>query len=314
MRAWLMAVAAIGAVLVSGTTLRAQNAEPSGSTAATAIQRLEQLRAAAREARARSDWAAYRVAAEQMKALLNASPQSRLELARAQVRVGDERAALDEIGAYARMGQASGVVEKLPDFEPLRQRKAFESVRTSMAANRQPVARSTVAFPIPDPGLLPEDIDFDPLSKRFFITSVLQRRIVSTPGEGPLVEFARSPSGWPMLALKIDTQRQLLWATEVALDGFASVAAADHRKSAVLCYDLKSGKLLRRVEGPRPGALGDLALAADGSVQGASSSPFRTVRAPSASCVFPRTLPSRRSSRSRSSNGPRRRWEIPRTA
>jgi sugar lactone lactonase YvrE len=34
----------------------------------------------------------------------------------------------------------------------------------------------------------------------------------------------------------------------------------------VLCYDLENGKLLRRIEGPRPSALGDLTLGTDGSV------------------------------------------------
>lgn len=266
MRALMLACAAICAVLSFRSALCAQDARLPSSDPATAIQRLDQFRAAARDARARSDWVAYRVAAGQIKTLLNSSPQSVLELARAQMHGGNEAAALVEINTYVRMGQSSEVVEKLPDFEPLRQKQTFDSVRASLAANRQPVARSTVAFHIPDAGLLPEDIDFDPASKRFFISSVLQRRIVSTTGEGLLVEFARSPSGWPMLALKIDTPRQRLWATEVALDGFASVAEADHGKSAVVCYDLKSGKLLSRIEGPRASALGDLALAADGSV------------------------------------------------
>jgi hypothetical protein len=234
--------------------------------ATTALERLGKFSTAAREARSHQDWAAYRAAAEQIKGLLNASPQSRLEVARAQVHVGNETAALDELTAYARMGQASEVVEKLPDFAPLRDRKGFEPVRASMAANRQPVAHSTAAFHIADPGLLPEDIDFDPQSKRFFFSSILQRRIVSTAGEGPLVELAKSPSGWPILALKIDAKRQVLWATEVAISGFASVPETDRGRSAVLSYDLKTGKLLRRIEGPRPSALGDMALAANGSV------------------------------------------------
>ena len=258
-------VALLALVACAGATFAAESVPPR-SAPATAIQRLDQVRAAAREARARSDWAAYRIAAGQMKELLNDSPQSRLELARALIRTGDEAAALDEITTYAHMGQSSEIVEKLPDFEPLRQKKALEPVRASMAANRQPVARSTVAFHIRRPGLLPEDIDFDPSSKRFFLTSVLQRRIVSAVGEGPLVEFARSPSGWPMLALKIDAKRRVLWATEVAIEGFASVAEPDRGRSAVLCYDLNSGKLLRRLEGPRPSALGDMTLAEDGSV------------------------------------------------
>ncbi len=34
----------------------------------------------------------------------------------------------------------------------------------------------------------------------------------------------------------------------------------------MLCYDLKNGTLLRRIEGPRPSALGDMALAPNGDI------------------------------------------------
>ena len=256
---------AISALLLSSSALSVQGAA-TASLPPTAIERLEQSQAALREARARSDWAAYLVAARQMKELLNGSPQSRLESARAEIRAGHADAALEELAAYARMGQSSEVLEKLPDFESLRQRKEFEAVRASMANNRQPVARSAIAFHIPDKGLLPEDIDFDPRSKRFLISSVLQHRIVATAGDGVLAEFARAPEDWPMMALKIDAKRNVVWATEVAMEGFSVVAKSDQGRSAVLCYDLTTGKLLRRIEGPRPSTLGDMALTAKGGI------------------------------------------------
>jgi hypothetical protein len=164
------------------------------------------------------------------------------------------------------MGQSSDVIEKLSDFETLRSRKEFEAVRTAMAANRQTIARSTIAFRLPDSGLLPEDIDVDPRSQRFFFSSVLEHRIVSSSGAGALMEFAKAPDDWPVMALRIDAQRQRLWATEVAIEGFAAVAASDRGRSALLGYDLSTGRLLLRIEGPRPSALGDMALTPEGSV------------------------------------------------
>jgi hypothetical protein len=76
--------------------------------------------------------------------------------------------------------------------------------------------------------------------------------------------FAGAPDQWPMMALKIDSRRRILWATEVALDGFAAAAKADWGRSAILEYDLRSGRLLRRIEGPPQAALGDMALASNG--------------------------------------------------
>jgi hypothetical protein len=256
-----MVCVTICALLLSESTLRAQSAEP-----ATAIERLNRFQAALRDARGRSDWASYRAAAQQIKQLLNGSPQSRLEMARAEIHVGRATAAMDELTAYVRTGQSSELIEKLPDFEAMRQRKEFAAVRVSMAGNREAIARATVAFHIPDPQVLPEDIDFDPHAKRFLISSVLQHRIVSIAGDGALVEFAKAPDDWPVLALKIDARRKVAWATEVAMEAFGTVIEADRGRSAVLCYDLNTGKLLRRIEGPRPSALGDMTLTAEGSV------------------------------------------------
>jgi hypothetical protein len=76
--------------------------------------------------------------------------------------------------------------------------------------------------------------------------------------------FAKAPDGWPMMALKVDSRRRLLWATEVALDGFIFSPPADWGRSAVVIYDLDAGKLLHRVEGPPHSALGDMTLTAAG--------------------------------------------------
>jgi sugar lactone lactonase YvrE len=50
------------------------------------------------------------------------------------------------------------------------------------------------------------------------------------------------------------------------LQGFDSVPKSDWGKSALLCYDLTTGKLIRRIEGPSGSALGDMALTLNGDV------------------------------------------------
>ncbi len=98
------------------------------------------------------------------------------------------------------------------------------------------------------------------------LTSVREKKIVSTDAGGTSTDFAKAPDGWPMLAIKVDAPRGVVWATEVALRGFSAVSESDWGRSAVLCYDLKNGKLLRRIEGPRPSGLGDMVLASNGDV------------------------------------------------
>jgi hypothetical protein len=111
--------------------------------------------------------------------------------------------------------------------------------------------------------LLAEDIDFDGASKSFLLTSVLEKKIVRVEESGKTTDFAASPSGWPMLAIKIDANRGRVWATEVALKGEGFSPKSDWGTSAVLCFDLKTGKLMGRIEAPRT-ALADMTLNAKG--------------------------------------------------
>jgi sugar lactone lactonase YvrE len=135
-----------------------------------------------------------------------------------------------------------------------------------MKANRSAIARGSTAFLLSDPSLLAEDVDYDPGTKRFFITSVREKKLISTEAGGAGADFAKAPDGWPMLAVKVDPARGVVWATEVAMQGFNFALQSDWGRSAVLCYDLNNGKLLRRIEGPRGAALGDLVLTSNGDV------------------------------------------------
>jgi hypothetical protein len=141
---------------------------------------------------------------------------------------------------------------------------SLHDLAAGVAANRTAVSRGSLAWELADNALLPEDIDYDPATRRFFLTSVLQKKIVTLDAAGKVREFTKSADAWPMLALKIDAKHGRLWATEVALENFSIVPKSDWGRSALLCYDLDSGKLLLRIEGPEHSALGDMVLTPDG--------------------------------------------------
>lgn len=128
------------------------------------------------------------------------------------------------------------------------------------AGNETAISHAEPAFTLADPGLIAEDIDYDPHGKAFFLTSVLEKKIIRLSSKGQAEEFASSPNQWPMLGIKVDAKRNLVWATEVALDGFAAAPKADWGRSAALCFDLRTGRLRDRFEGPAHSALGDLVL------------------------------------------------------
>jgi len=253
-----VAAAGLG-LLVVVTTLCSTQAE----NAAAAFQSIKEKLHAARTSK---DWKASLVSANQLKQLLHEAPESILEVARAEVHTGDLNGAFRELAQFVRMGQSTDLLETSPEFAPLRQQAGFAGIQNGMKNNGGSISRASEAFRLPDPALLAEDLDYDATSKRFFITSVREKKIVSTDSTGATREFAKAPDDWPMLAIKVDPSRGVLWATEVALQGFVFTPKSDWGRSAVLCYDLKDGRLLHRIEGPRDSGLGDMALTADGDV------------------------------------------------
>lgn len=234
--------------------------------APTATDSFNSLQSELHQARTRNDWSGYLATARRQTEFLNGSPLSRLEVSRAAAHTGDLSTASNELLAFARMGQSSELLDTLPDLAPLRATQAFTAISQQNSANREPVARSTRAFLLKDRNLLPEDIDFDRNGQRFFLSSVLERKIVTVTLNGELADFSNSPDNWPVFALKIDQARNVLWVSETAVEGFDGVDPGSQGRSALLCYDLSSRKLLQRIEGPRPSALGDMTLSTDGTV------------------------------------------------
>jgi hypothetical protein len=232
----------------------------------SAIDQLHALRAKAGEARSSNDWKSNLDWANKIKQLLNGSPNSLLTVARADANLRDFDAAFHEIDQFVRMGQTTDAIEALPDFAALRTKEQFAAIATRMKANQTPISRTSTAFLLSDPGLLTEDIDFDPNGKRFLITSIRQKKIIWAKADGTSGEFARTPDNLPIFAIKIDPKRGVVWATELALQEYSFAPKEEWGRSVILCFDLKDGRLLRQVEGPRGSALGDLTLTEAGDI------------------------------------------------
>jgi hypothetical protein len=232
--------------------------------AESAIERFQSIQEKLRQARTTKDWQSGLIAAKELEPFLNGSPNSLLETARAELHVNDVAGATAKVQTFARMGQSTELIATSAEFAALQKSASFPDLRDEMKANRKMISRGSMAFELADPALLVEDIDYDSKTKRFFITSVGEKKIISADPGGAIREFAKSPDDWPMMAIKVDTSRGLLWATEVAMRGLIFAPKPDWGRSAVLCYELKSGKLLRRMEGPAGSALGDMTLMSNG--------------------------------------------------
>jgi hypothetical protein len=233
----------------------------------SAIERYKTLRQQARSAHQAHNQAAYLRALLPLQEFLHHTPAYVEATAEAYAAVGDTSHALASLNEFAALGQTDEALlnNQSPAFAQLQKTPEYKSILKHLAANNAPAAHAETAFTLADPGIVAEDIAYDPQSKSFFITSILKKKIIRLTLGGGATDFAQSPSQWPMQAIKIDPARNLLWATEVALDTFTAAPKSDWGRSALLCFNLQSGALLRRIEGPAHAALGDMALTPDGT-------------------------------------------------
>jgi hypothetical protein len=236
------------------------------SARAGAIEDFAKLNDEARAARAAGDIVARERCIERIRGFLNDAPNAVRVAAQVYAEAGDRErmfAALDE---FAELGQTDeGLIRgKSPSFARYATDPHYKALVARLTANAGLVLRSELAVEVPDAQLLAEDIDFDAKSQSFLITSVLADKIVRLGLDGKFTDFAHSPSRWPMLAIKLDARHHTVWATEVALNGFTAVPSEAWGRSALLAFDLDSGALRSRIEGPPHAALGDMVLARTG--------------------------------------------------
>jgi hypothetical protein len=232
----------------------------------TALQQANDLEQRARAAVKASD-PGGRIAADLgLLHLLNGSPAALEALARAYAASGETDKALAALDQLADLGLADEGLLTDGDrrLAAIANLPAYRQILARFSRNQAPVLLSKVAFTLPDAGLLAEDIDYDAHSRSFLVTSVLEHRIIRVRSDGAGSDFAASPDGWPMVALKVDAPRERVWATEVAFDGFAAAPRSAWGRSALLAFDLRSGRILQRIEAPLHASLGDMVLTPQG--------------------------------------------------
>lgn len=236
---------------------------PVRETKATAVQRYADLRKEAQTARKAGDGPRTIRAALEIRRLLHDAPNAVEYTAKLYWANKDTQNALGMLKLFAELGQAdTGIING--SIKGLQALPECRVIIDRFAANQTAISVAKPVFALTDPNLLPEDIDYDPKTRSFLITSVLEKKIIRLSEDGHQTDFAKAPSGWPMFAIKIDTNRNLVWASEVAVNGFTAVAKREWGRCAVLCFDLRTGALIKRIEAPLNEALGDFALTPDG--------------------------------------------------
>lgn len=166
-------------------------------------------------------------------------------------------------------------VEKENDFKSFFDSPRFKKIRTKFAENQKAVNRSEKAFTISQKNLITESVAYDASAKRFFVSSIHKRKIVSIDENSKVSDFSSDTDGlWSVSGIRVDEKRKILWAATTAFPQMENFQKDDDGKSGVFKYDLQTGKLLKKYllsNESAKHALGDLIIAKNGDVYASDS-------------------------------------------
>jgi hypothetical protein len=220
----------------------------------------------------------YAAARDQLRRAFSAWPVQQVYVrsyAALAARVQDTAEVVRALTLLADMGLTTDLAAD-SDFAALRAAPALQAVAGRLAANAEPLVRSTVAATLPETDFFAEGISHDPGRGVWYVASIRHRKVARIDRAGRAVEFLKEAqdSLWAVLGVRADPERSTLWVTTAALPQMAGYVAADSGRSAVAAFDLESGRLKARYLLPASAAghlLGDLVVAPNGDVYATDS-------------------------------------------
>lgn len=271
-RVTLAAAAVIVAALCVWNARRARDPGTAAPTPFAARAQADAHFGRAREAYLRRDFGLFLAESRAALAFVPTSVRAVYNVACGAALGGHPDEALAALGTLADWGVDAGVAGDA-DLASLRGRPAFEALLQRFAALHQPLGQSRVAFTLPEKGLIPEGLAYDPQTRAFFVSSVHRRKIVRVTADGVASDFvAGGRDGLlAVLALRADPARRALWACSSGVREMQGARPEDEGRAALFEFDLDSGALRRRLEAPDAGArrernFNDLALDATGTL------------------------------------------------
>jgi hypothetical protein len=215
--------------------------------------------------------AAARATLERIQALRKERPNDGVLVyyeAAFQSQVGQNKLALELLRSLK--GRKLGLIPTRDlGFDAVWDDKEFQIIRKELADEDAKTPDAPVAFRLKDPKLIPEGIAYDPTSKRFFLGSIAQHKIIVTDAKGEAHDFSAPGDKLDaVLGLAVDAARGHLYA--VSTNAFEDSGKTE-RRNAVVLYNLKDGRLIDRFTVPEAMQLNDVAIAPDGTIYATDS-------------------------------------------
>ncbi|HEX4441075.1 MAG TPA: SMP-30/gluconolactonase/LRE family protein [Thermoanaerobaculia bacterium] len=164
-------------------------------------------------------------------------------------------------------------IEADDDFGSIKQSAGFRDAAAKMKALRTERVDSgaAVAFTIPEKGLVPEGVAYDPNTKSFFVSSIRKREIwrIDPSGKASIFVPAREGGLRSAAGIHVDPRSRSLWVASEAMPHMEGHVKDEPLQSALFEFDADTGKLRRELKAPelaRPAAFDDVAVGPDGRV------------------------------------------------
>ena len=236
----------------------------------TWIEQYAQESAAAGKTCSAKDYGSCRDHLLRLVELLDGRTDIVYRLAKVEASLGNQKAALDRLSTFSKSGLTFVDPVSDPDFATLKSSDEFKVIAARLKTVREPVSGNKLFLTLPEKELIAEDIAYDPVSDRFFVSSVRHRKILALRRGGKTMEFVKEgqPNIWAILALRVDPKRRVLWATTASMPEALGYNASDDGRSSLLKYSLDDRKLLKRydLDIDTKHALGDLTISTAGDV------------------------------------------------
>jgi tetratricopeptide (TPR) repeat protein len=196
-------------------------------------------------------------------------PRVTYNLAIAYALNGQRNEALSWLDKIARMGLVARASDDA-DFDSIKDSAEFKAIVARIEANKLPLGKSVPAFTVHEKGIVPESVAFDPVTRTFYLSSIYKRKILRITEKGEVRDFATEADGlWSVFGMRVDARRRVLWACTASHPQMSNYNAAENGTSAILKFDLQSGKLVKKYFVPAKAGrhlLGDLVLNSSGDV------------------------------------------------
>lgn len=139
-------------------------------------------------------------------------------------------------------------------FSAMRSSPGFRSLMEQVERATLPVRNSRPAFRVVDPELVTEGLAYDPVGRKFYLGSVAAHKVLEVTRGGKCRDFATDGLR-EVLGMKVDPKTGTLW-----------VVSNGEKESALLHYDLRSRKLIKKYPIAGGHLFNDLTVSSRGAV------------------------------------------------